>query len=91
MPLPVEKKSLAKIEDKIETNKISPRSSTETAIRREIIPPIVINLPKQKNIYSLSDLYVDNYKHKSWCHDPDGPEACVLYLVSNPISRRLTD
>ncbi len=47
-PLPVERRSLAKIKDKIEASKISLRSPIGTAIRRVIIQSIAINLPKQK-------------------------------------------
>ncbi len=46
MPLPVERKSLAKIEDKIEASRTFPRLSAGTMIRRDIILPIALNFPK---------------------------------------------
>lgn len=62
MPLLVEKKSLAKIGNKIEASRTSPKSPTGTIIRKDIIPLIVLNFSKQKNSYSLNDLHIDNYK-----------------------------
>ncbi len=57
MPLPVERRSLAKIGDKIEASRTTSRSSAGTAIRSEIIPLIALNLPKQKNSCSLDNLH----------------------------------
>ncbi len=47
MLLPVERISPAKIRDKIEASRTSPRSLARTTIRKNIIPLIALNLPKQ--------------------------------------------
>lgn len=67
MPLPIKKKTLAKIKDKIKDSKTSPRSPGGTVIRRAIMSPIALNFPKQKNCCSLSDLSVNDCKYRAWC------------------------
>lgn len=57
------KKEVARIEDKIEVSRTSPRSPAKTAIRRVIMPLIVLNPPKQKNYCSLGNFHADDCKY----------------------------
>lgn len=63
MLLPVKRRSLAKIENKIKVSKTSLRLLIEITIRKNIILPIVLNLPKQKNSYNFGNLHVNNWKY----------------------------
>lgn len=64
MLLSVEKRSLAKTKDEMEASRTFFRSLAGTAIRQVIIPPIILNLPKQKNSYNLDNFQVDDYKYR---------------------------
>lgn len=60
MPLLVEKRSLDKIKGKIKANQTSHISPAKTTIRKAIMPPIILNLFRQKNSCSFSNFHVDD-------------------------------
>ena len=60
MLLQVKKRSLDKIEGKIEASWISHKLPIRTIIRIGIMPPITLNFLRQQHSYSLGDLRIGN-------------------------------
>lgn len=65
MLLLVEKRNLAKIEDKIEINIIFSRLSAENIIKKAIILSITLNFLKQKTSCNLKNLHVSDRKYNT--------------------------
>lgn len=85
MLLPVKSKTLVRIKDKIEANRIFLRSLAETIIRRAIIPSIALKFSKQKVCYSFDDFHANVCKYRGYCQNPSSPKACALNLLHNLI------
>lgn len=76
----VKKKSLAKVKGRTEVSRTFLRLFIGTMIKKAIIPPIILNIPKQKTNCNFNNLHVNDCQPGSFI-------TYLLYLISSLISR----
>lgn len=91
MSPPIEKKSLAKIKEKIEASKTFPRSPIGFMKKKGYYTTNYIKPPKQKNSCSFNNFYINNYKYEGLCKDFGDLKIYTLYFVFIPILEKRID